>query len=345
MAKAIRKVRVTWGKFSFPAKIMPLTEPWVIPHPVQIHRECSNVITQMAFCPECHSELGVTEIALCPKCEKPVLIKEKLFCPECNTELEESVKREITEDFCPQCKKQVKRSVVPYCPSCQKELGPKDVREPAYKYGDSFVVVKSSEIAGIEEGLPSPEVLKILEFVPQGSASPLYQEPYALEPDGDGEYPYALLLQGLLETGTMAICDGNIRKPYRMGLMVYKGSILVLPFFYHDEVHPPELSLPEVTEYTLDLMKRGIRSSMVDLDPEKHCRNLRRERFEDLLERASKRPGRVITPPPGIPEGVLAITRSLQENLARIQEKVAEKAKKAKPKGGKSKPKGRKKGK
>ena len=160
-----------------------------------------------------------------------------------------------------------------YCQAEDKPIQRSEIVK-GYEYEkDKYVVIDDEDIKKVAP--KTAKTMEILEFVKSADVDPIYFESsYYMAPDDAGEKPYALLFEGLKQTGYCALAKIAMHnrehvvflrpseKGIQMHTMYYKDEIRMVDEFRTDTslVKPAELAMAKTLIQTL----------AADFEPEKY---------------------------------------------------------------------------
>lgn len=214
----------------------------------------------------------------------------------------------------------------------QAALAPDDNRPIAktdlvkgYEYSrDRYVVLDEEDIRKITPQTAGE--MQIIEFVHFAEIDPVYLETsYYMAPDEAGEKAYALLYEGMRETGYAALAQVAMhRREHVMILRPGKTGIVTHTMFYPDEVRTT-LEFRTITSSVqpkeLELSKMLIHTLAVPFDPSKF-KDTYRERLQELIE--AKLAGREIAHAEAPQTAkVVDIMEALQKSIAAASKATA----------------------
>ena len=104
---------------------------------------------------------------------------------------------------------------------------------------DQYVTFTPEELKVLQE--PSTHSVDIVSFIPQDAIDPVYfDKAYYLAPDKRGDRPYNLLLEGMRQTGRVALARWAWRgKSYTVQVRPSpEGGLVLQQLLYADEVRP-----------------------------------------------------------------------------------------------------------
>ncbi len=186
-----------------------------------------------------------------------------------------------------------------------------------YEYAkDQYVVLDEEDIRKITP--PTASEMQIVEFVRFAEIDPVYLETsYYMAPEDAGEKAYALLFEGMRESGFVALAQVAMhRREHVMILRPGKSGIVTHTMFYPDEVRTTQEFRTDaklVTPKELGLAKMLIDTLAAPFEPEKF-KDAYRERLRQLIE--SKVQGREVAPAAEQPAAkVVDIMDALQKSL------------------------------
>lgn len=136
-----------------------------------------------------------------------------------------------------------------YCPSCEQYLE-RDELVRGYEYEkDRFVVMEAEDFEKAEG--PASRTIDVIGFVDRSDLQPVYlNKTYYLVPEAGSEKGYLLLLQGMQETGKVAITRFVMRGKEYIGAVDFSDKGLFLHILFHqgEFKHFEEVfQLPEVS--------------------------------------------------------------------------------------------------
>src|ERR1041385_304482 len=151
-----------------------------------------------------------------------------------------------------------------YCQAEDKPV-PRAELVKGYEYEkDKYVVIDDEDIKKVAP--KTAKTMEVLEFVKSADVDPIYMESsYYMAPDDAGEKPYALLFEGLKQTGYCALAKIAMHnrehvvflrpsdKGIQMHTMYYKDEIRMVDEFRTDTslVKPAELAMAKTLIETL----------------------------------------------------------------------------------------------
>jgi DNA end-binding protein Ku len=151
-----------------------------------------------------------------------------------------------------------------YCQAEDKPIQRSEIVK-GYEYEkDKYVVIEDEDIKKVAP--KTAKTMEILEFVKSADVDPIYFESsYYMAPDDAGEKPYALLFEGLKQTGYCALAKIAMHnrehvvflrpsaKGIQMHTMYYKDEIRMVDEFRTDTslVKPAELAMAKTLIETL----------------------------------------------------------------------------------------------
>jgi DNA end-binding protein Ku len=151
-----------------------------------------------------------------------------------------------------------------YCQAEDKPIQRSEIVK-GYEYEkDKYVVIEDEDIKKVAP--KTAKTMEILEFVKSADVDPIYFESsYYMAPDDAGEKPYALLFEGLTQTGYCALAKIAMHnrehvvflrpsaKGIQMHTMYYKDEIRMVDEFRTDTslVKPAELAMAKTLIETL----------------------------------------------------------------------------------------------
>ncbi|HLJ47655.1 MAG TPA: Ku protein [Bryobacteraceae bacterium] len=190
-----------------------------------------------------------------------------------------------------------------------------------YEYAkDQYVVIDKEDIRKLTPQTGTE--MQIVEFVRLAEIDPVYLETsYYMIPDGAGEKPYALLFEGMRETGYVALAEVAMhRREHVMILRPGRNGIISHTMFYSDEVRTIEEFRTDkslVTPKELGLAKTLIEALAAPFEPAKF-KDKYRERLRQLIE--AKAEGRELAQAAPQPAAkVVDIMEALQKSLAAVK--------------------------
>ena len=197
-------------------------------------------------------------------------------------------------------------------------IAPSDLVK-GYEYDrGQYVVLEEQELKQIAPQTSTD--MQIVEFVRFSEIDPVYLETsYYLVPDENAEKPYALLFEGMRETGYAAIGQLTMhRRDHVIIVRPGKTGLIGHTMYYPDEVRSTEEFRTDtklIAGKELVLAKTLIEALAQPYDPARF-KNAFRERLEQLIQ--SKIEGRQIAPiakqaPAKVVDIVDALKRSLEQ--------------------------------
>lgn len=196
-----------------------------------------------------------------------------------------------------------------------------------YEYEkDRYVVIPEEELHAITPRTATE--MPIVEFVCFSEIDPVYLETsYYMAPEEAGEKAYALLFEGMRESGYAAIAQVAMhRREHVMILRPGRKGIVAHTMFYPDEVRSDlefRTDTALVTPRELGLARMLIDTLAARFEPEKF-KDSYRERLRQLIE--SKAGGGAVAPAAPAPAAkVVDIMEALQKSLEAAHQKTASK--------------------
>ncbi len=189
---------------------------------------------------------------------------------------------------------------------------------------DQYVVIDKEDIRKLTPKTGTE--MQIVEFVRLAEIDPVYFETsYYMSPDGAGEKAYALLFEGMRETGYVALAEVAMhRREHVMILRPGNTGIISHTMFYSDEVRMIEEFRTDtglVTPKELGLAKMLIETLAAPFEPSKF-KDKYRERLRELID--AKVEGREVAQVAAKPAAkVVDIMEALQKSLAAAAERKA----------------------
>ena len=186
------------------------------------------------------------------------------------------------------------------------------------------VLVTPEELESVDPG--RTRTIEIEDFVDLAEIDPIYYEKsYYLAPaEGSGaEKPYALLLQGMEESGKVAIGRFVLRTKQYLAAIRPAGGVLVLETMYFaDEVRDPSVDVDGVPVDGVELSdrERAIAGQLIESlssawEPERYA-DTYRQRVLELIERKAEGED-VVIEPAGADEGeVVDLMAALEASVA-----------------------------
>lgn len=197
-----------------------------------------------------------------------------------------------------------------------------------YEYAKhQYVVVEEEDIRKITPQTATE--MQIVEFVRFAEIDPIYLETsYYMAPDEAGEKAYALLFEGMRESGYAALAQVAMhRREHVMILRPGKKGIIAHTMFYPDEVRTIQefrTDVSTVTPKELGLAKMLIDTLAEPFEPAKF-KDAYRERLRELIE--AKVQGKEVAPAAVLPAApVVDIMEALQKSLAAARQKASDPA-------------------
>lgn len=230
------------------------------------------------------------------------------------------------DDYCP-----VKYERV--CKNDGKEV-PWDDIVKGYEYEkERFVVLSDEDFE--TAALATSKTFEIQDFAPEGEVDPRYfEKPYYLIPQKGGERAYALLRDGMKNTGTLGVGTITLRKKQYLASIKPLGDAIILDLMrFADEVlDASEFSFPgaDYRPQELNMAEQLIGNLTEEFEPAKY-----KDQYKANLEKiiAAKMKGKKITLREAAePEmtGVIDLMDRLKESLEGKPKKGAASAKKKK---------------
>lgn len=188
-----------------------------------------------------------------------------------------------------------------------------------YEYAKGqYAVIEEEDIRKITPQTATE--MQIVEFVRFADIDPVYLETsYYMSPEEAGEKAYALLFEGMRDSGYVALAQVAMhRREHVMILRPGKSGIVTHTMFYPDEVRNTQefrTDVSLVTPKELGLAKMLIQTLAASFEPEKF-KDAYRERLRELIE--TKVAGREVAHAEARPavNNVVDIMDALQKSLA-----------------------------
>jgi len=188
---------------------------------------------------------------------------------------------------------------------------------------DQYVTFTADELKALEE--EATGTVEITEFVPDEKIDPIYYDKaYFLAPDKGGAKPYALLTEGMRETGRCALARWAARgKQYLVQLRPVADGLMMQQLLYADEVRPMseiEIQPSPVKDAELKLAVQLIDQISADEFNPKAYEDDVKKRIEAAVER--KIAGKEISVSPAAPAGkggaqVIDLMEALRASLGK----------------------------
>jgi DNA end-binding protein Ku len=194
-----------------------------------------------------------------------------------------------------------------------------------YEYAkNQYAVIEEEDIRKITPQTATE--MQIVEFVRFSEIDPIYLETsYYMSPEEAGEKAYALLFEGMRESGYAALAQVAMhRREHVMILRPGKKGIIAHTMFYPDEVRTIQefrTDVSTVTPKELGLAKMLIDTLAEPFEPTKF-KDTYRERLRQLIE--AKVHGREVAPVAAVRPAVqvVDIMEALQKSLAAARQKA-----------------------
>lgn len=254
----------------------------------------------------------------------------RLYRPQARPQLEEEAgHQEVTPDQVPVTR--IRQSAI--YPGANTPVPQSDlVRGYEYSKGQ-YAVIDEEDIRKITPRTATE--MQIVEFARFGEIDPIYLETsYYMAPEEAGEKAYALLFEGMRESGCVALAHVAMhRREHVMILRPGKTGIITHTMFYPDEVRTTQEFRADtglVTPKELGLARMLIDTLEAPFEPEKF-KDTYRERLLKLIE--AKVEGREVATmqEPSAPK-VVDITEALHKSLAAAASRKAPQSERAAPK-------------
>lgn len=177
-----------------------------------------------------------------------------------------------------------------WCPTDEVEV-PWNETMRGYEYSKGeYVTLTDEDFESLP--LPSKHTIELSAFVNESEIDPVYYEKsYYLEPDKNGQKPYALLLKALEKKNLTALATITIRKKEQLcTIRPREGTIMLETLYYPDEVtaeRAVDLGAVKVTDRELDMAFTLIELLRKPFEPEEyhdHYRDALSEMIEAKLE-------------------------------------------------------------
>ncbi len=204
-----------------------------------------------------------------------------------------------------------------WCPTDEVEVSWNEtVRGYEYSKGE-YVTLTDEDFESLP--LPSKHTIELTAFVDESEIDPVYYEKsYYLEPDKNGQKPYALLLKALEKKNLTALATITIRKKEQLcTIRPREGTIMLETLYYPDEVtaeRDVDLGTVKVTDRELDMAFTLIELLRKPFEPEEyhdHYRDALSEMIEAKLEGKQ-----VVRSPPPRDSKVIDLAEALKKSVA-----------------------------
>jgi len=210
-----------------------------------------------------------------------------------------------------------------WCPTHDREVSADEIVKGWEVAKGEFVVVEDADLEAIERNDDSRSI-EIARFVQGDTVDPIwFDRTYFLTPSDNAPQrkPYALLLEAMSETGTVALGHFVLRGQEHYGLIRPHGEALLLETLFLAEDVRSQAEIEEAIEATdvkeaeLDLARQVIESLVGEFEPEQLQSEYRRD-LRAMLE--AKLAGEEVSRPEPQPEAPVvdlmeALRRSVEE--------------------------------
>jgi DNA end-binding protein Ku len=128
------------------------------------------------------------------------------------------------------------------CDVCGEQVPYDDIAKGYESEDGQLVILTDEDLA--ELPVASSREIGVEKFVPADQIDPMWMEKsYYLEPEKNGQKPYALLREALREADRMALVTVSIRQRSTMAVLRVRDDIIVLQtLLWPDEIRKPEFS-------------------------------------------------------------------------------------------------------
>jgi DNA end-binding protein Ku len=128
------------------------------------------------------------------------------------------------------------------CDVCGEQVPYDDIAKGYESEDGQLVILTDEDLA--ELPVASSREIGVEKFVPADQIDPMWMEKsYYLEPEKNGQKPYALLREALREADRMALVTVSIRQRSTMAVLRVRDDVIVLQtLLWPDEIRKPEFS-------------------------------------------------------------------------------------------------------
>jgi DNA end-binding protein Ku len=128
------------------------------------------------------------------------------------------------------------------CDVCGEQVPYDDIAKGYESEDGQLVILTDEDLA--ELPVASSREIGVEKFVPSDQIDPMWMEKsYYLEPEKNGQKPYALLREALREADRMALVTVSIRQRSTMAVLRVRDDVIVLQtLLWPDEIRKPEFS-------------------------------------------------------------------------------------------------------
>ena len=146
------------------------------------------------------------------------------------------------------------------CDVCGEQVPYDDIAKGYESEDGQLVILTDEDLA--ELPVASSREIGVEKFVPADQIDPMWMEKsYYLEPEKNGQKPYALLREALREADRMALVTVSIRQRSTMAVLRVRDDVIVLQtLLWPDEIRKPEFSgldAQRIAEDRRAAMRRG----------------------------------------------------------------------------------------
>jgi DNA end-binding protein Ku len=173
------------------------------------------------------------------------------------------------------------------CEICGEQVSYDDIAKGFESEDGQLVILTDEDLA--ELPVASSREIGVEKFVPAEQIDPLwFEKSYYLEPEKNGQKPYALLREALRDADRMAVVTVSIRQRSTMAVLRVRDDVIVLQtLLWPDEIRKPEFSGLDADE-TARPQELAMAASLVeslsgDYDPDEFVDDYRDE-MERLVE-------------------------------------------------------------
>ncbi|MEO5657484.1 MAG: Ku protein [Nitrospiria bacterium] len=197
---------------------------------------------------------------------------------------------------------------------------------------DRYVVLEDHDF----EAIPSTKTIDLMTFSQMEEIDPiLFNRGYYVAPEQAAAKPYALLLEAMRRSHTVAIGKIAFREKEHLALLRPMGQALIMEtMFYQDEVRAMDRidewgAMPSLAAREIEMAVQIVNNLTAPFDPSAY-RDEHRERLMEVIRK--KVEGEQIDAAPGRPTGqVIDLMEALQASIQQTQRSTRRPAQEAAP--------------
>jgi DNA end-binding protein Ku len=219
------------------------------------------------------------------------------------------------------CKSRIRYKL--YCPTCERDVDRSEIVKGYQSNG--HVVMEDADFEKVEQA--ASRAIDVLEFVKVAEVDPIYFETsYYLGPQRESERAYAVLLEGLRQSGKAAVVRFVMGTRQHHALVRAGGDSLVLhTLHYADEVRTldGDWKLPKPAPAEVELAARFIEAlSREGFDPETY-RDEYREQLTGIIRAKAEGQPVVMPAAPPAPAKVVNLMDALRQSIEQVKKPPA----------------------